>query len=150
MIKHDRLFIASDSTKRWRTTDDMLRDYAEYCDECRNHTITKTVIDRDTGLPQEIQVKKPRSRNITGWCLWAGISKTAYYNHYVGTKYFGAVCDAILADCEQSARGLFEDGEISPSLAGLWMGAYGYSTRQEQDIKGGVPVVIAGEDKLED
>ena len=31
---------------------------------------------------------------------------------------------------------------MSPSLAALWMGGYGYSTKQEQDIKGGVPVVI--------
>ena len=29
------------------------------------------------------------------------------------------------------------------------MGGYGYSTKQEQDIKGGVPVVISGEDKLD-
>ena len=38
---------------------------------------------------------------------------------------------------------MFEDGSIPSNLAGLWMGGFGYSTKQEQEIKGGVPVVIA-------
>ena len=152
-VKKVSLYIAPDSNngRRWVDAEDMAEDYEEYInsDKCRNHKKTRTIIDKDTLQAVEIEVASPRSPTIKGFCLWSGISVQAWYNNYTDNPIFAPTVAQITADCEYETRGLFEDGQIPSNLAALWMGGYGYSTKQEQDIKGGVPVVISGEDKLD-
>jgi len=114
-----------------------------------NHTKKKTIIDEDTFQAVVVEVPAPRSPTIKGFCLFCGTSSPTWYQHYADNPEFAEIVRRITEYCESEVRGMFEDGSISPSLAGLWMGGYGYSTKAEQDIKGGVPVVISGEDKLD-
>lgn len=145
-VKNIKLYIAPDSNngRAWVDQEDMIEQYQEYkySDKCLNHTKTRTIIDKDTISAVEIEVKSPRSPTIKGFCSYVGITTAAWYSNYADNPAFSQAVALITADCESETRGLFEDGQIPANLAALWMGGYGYSTKQEQDIKGGVPVVI--------
>lgn len=152
-VKNVKLYVAPDPNhgRVWVDAEDMAERFEEYVqsDKCLGHTKTKAVIDQETMTCSTIEVPAPRSPTIKGFCLYCGTSSSTWYQHYADNPEFEEIVKKITEFCEIEVRGMFEDGEISPSLAGLWMGGYGYSTKQEQDIKGGVPVVISGEDKLD-
>lgn len=152
-VKNVKLYIAPDKNhgKVWIDAEDMAERFEEYLasDMCLGHTKSKAVIDQETMTCSMVEVPAPRSPTIKGFCLFCGTSSTTWYQNYADDPEFSEIVRKITEYCESEVRGMFEDGAISPSLAALWMGGYGYSTKQEQDIKGGVPVVIAGEDKLD-
>lgn len=146
-VKNVKLYVAPDKNhgRVWIDAEDMAERFEEYLhsDKCMNHTKKKTIIDEDTFQAVVVDVPAPRSPTIKGFCLYCGTSSPTWYQHYADNPEFEEIVRRITEYCESEVRGMFEDGSISPSLAGLWMGGYGYSTKQEQDIKGGVPVVIA-------
>ena len=146
-VKNVKLYVAPDKNhgRVWVDAEDMAERFEEYLhsDKCLGHTKTKAVIDEETMTCSTIEVPAPRSPTIKGFCLYCGTSSPTWYQHYADNPEFEEIVKKITEFCEIEVRGMFEDGEISPSLAGLWMGGYGYSTKAEQDIKGGVPVVIA-------
>lgn len=146
-VKKVKLYIAPDKNhgKVWIDAEDMAERFEEYLqsDMCLGHTKSKAVIDPETKTCETIDVPAPRSPTIKGFCLFCGTSSPTWYQNYADDPEFAEIVRKITEYCESEVRGMFEDGAISPSLAALWMGGYGYSTKQEQDIKGGVPVVIA-------
>lgn len=146
-VKNVKLYVAPDKNhgRVWVDAEDMAERFEEYLhsDKCLGHTKTKAVIDEETMTCSTIEVPAPRSPTIKGFCLFCGTSSPTWYQHYADNPEFSEIVKKITEYCECEVRGMFEDGAISPSLAGLWMGGYGYSTKQEQEIKGGVPVVIA-------
>lgn len=144
-VKNIKLYVAPENKRKWMDAEDMADDFGEYLesDQCRNHKKKRTIIDKDTLSPVEIEIQSPRSPTIKGFCLYSGISVQAWYQNYADNPVFAPTVAQITAACEAETRGLFEDGQIPSNLAALWMGGYGYSTKQEQDINGGVPVVIA-------
>lgn len=146
-VKNVKLYVAPDKNhgRVWVDAEDMAERFEEYVqsDKCMNHTKKKTIIDEETFQAVVVDVPAPRSPTIKGFCLYCGTSSPTWYQHYADNKEFEEIVKKITEYCECEVRGMFEDGAISPSLAGLWMGGYGYSTKAEQDIKGGVPVVIA-------
>ena len=145
-VKNVKLYVAPDPNhgRVWVDKEDMAERFEEYLqsDKCMNHTKKKTIIDEETFQAVVVDVPAPRSPTIKGFCLYCGTSSPTWYQHYADNPEFEEIVKKITEFCEIEVRGMFEDGAISPSLAGLWMGGYGYSTKQEQDIKGGVPVVI--------
>ena len=152
-VKNVKLYVAPDKNhgRVWVDAEDMAERFEEYLnsDMCLGHTKYKSVIDPETMTCSKVEVPAPRSPTIKGFCLYCGTSSSTWYQHYANNPEFAEIVRRITEFCEIEVRGMFEDGEISPSLAGLWMGGYGYSTKSEQDIKGGVPVVISGEDRLD-
>lgn len=147
-VKNVKLYVAPDPNhgRVWVDEEDMIdRFFNDYLksNKCLGHTKTKSIIDPETKTCATVEVTSPRSPTIKGFCLYCGTSSSTWYQHYANNPEFADAVRIITEYCECEVRGMFEDGEISPSLAGLWMGGYGYSTKQEQDIKGGVPVVIA-------
>lgn len=152
-VRNIKLYVAPDKnhSRLWVGADDMAECFEEYLqsDMCLGHTKKQTIIDKDTYEVAVVGVPAPRSPTIKGFCLYAGLTPSAWYVDYADNPKYASTVERITAYCETEVRGMFEDGEIPQNLAALWMGRYGYSTKQEQDIKGGVPVVISGEDKLE-
>lgn len=142
--------------KKWRSNrhfadqDDMWQAFVEYAEDCDNHRQKRTAFSPVSGHHVTDEISTPVTCSINGFCVHAGITKDAFYNTYVNDPAFADVVSNIKSVCEEDARRKFEDGSIPQHLAALWMGAYGYSTKQEQDIKGGVPVVITGEGDLKD
>lgn len=79
---------------------------------------------------------------IEGFCAWAGLSRSAFYDTYGSSEAFSDTVTRMREECEVDARMKFELGEIDAKLAGLWMSRYGYSTRSETDLSGAVPVIL--------
>ena len=70
------------------------------------------------------------SCTIEGFCAWAGISRSAFYETY--GKQYPDTLTRMREECEIDARMKFELGVIDPKLAPLWMSRYGYSAKPEE------------------
>ncbi len=78
-------------------------------------------------------VSKRLQRSVTctieGFCVWAGISRAAFYETY--SKQFPDTFTCMREECEVDIRMKFELGIIDSRLAPLWMSRYGYSAKTE-------------------
>ena len=82
--------------------------------------------------------------------MFAGISRAAFYEYYGDNPKYVDTVTRMKEECEVDARKKFELQVIPSQLAGLWMSNYGYTTKTDTNVSGSVPVVISGEDQLED
>lgn len=91
-----------------------------------------------------VTAELPRSTTYTieGFCVWAGLSRSAFYDTYSSSGAFSDTVTRMREECEVDARMKFELGEIDAKLAPLWMSRHGYSTRSETDLSGAVPVIL--------
>ena len=96
------------------------------------------------------QLKRSVTYTIEGFCVWAGIARSNFYETYAEDERFRDIVTRIKEECEVDARMKFELGVIDPKLAALWMSKHGYTTKTESNVSGSVPVVISGDDELED
>lgn len=77
------------------------------------------------------ELRRSVTCTIEGFCVWAGISRSAFYQTYDGDKRFSDITTRMREECEVDSRMKFELGVIDTRLAPLWMSRYGYSTRAE-------------------
>ena len=138
------------SDRRFASPDDMWMEYQAFSDHCASHTVKRTTFSQQLAKHVTEDIPSPVSKSINGFCVYAGINRKTFDETYGHDPVFDDVIERMMRDCETDAREKFEDGTIPAQLAALWMGSYGYSTKQEQDITGGVPVVITGEGDLKD
>lgn len=96
------------------------------------------------------ELKRSITYTIEGFCVFAGISRAAFYERYAENEKFADTVTRMREECEIDARKKFELQIIPSQLAGLWMSNYGYTTKTDTNVSGSVPVVISGEDDLED
>lgn len=96
------------------------------------------------------ELKRCVTCTIEGFCVWAGISRAAFYEYYAADERYVDIVTRMKEECEVDARIKFELGAIDPRLAPLWMSRHGYTTRTEESVSGALPVVISGGDELED
>lgn len=89
------------------------------------------------------ELKRSVTCTIEGFCVWAGISRAAFYERYAGDERFADIVTRMREECEVDARMKFELGVIDTRLAPLWMSKYGYSTKLEpaQANGGGVRII---------
>lgn len=80
-------------------------------------------------------VSKELQRSVTytieGFCVFIGISRSAFYEHYANDPRFADTVTRMREECEVDARRKFEIQALPSQLAGLWMSRYGYSIRTE-------------------
>lgn len=121
--------------------------YKAYCDN-------QMVLTHDFSSKNSEFVSKELKRSITytieGFCVYAKISRSSFYEIYEKDERFSDTVTRMKEECEVDARSKFELGVIPSQLAGLWMSNYGYSTKTDTNVSGSVPVVISGDDELED
>ena len=148
------LFVAANAVGRPRvfgSPEEMAQKWDEYTQMCDEHVRYQTLVDKDSGASCEVEVLAPLTYTIEGFCLSVPISMTAFDKTYRDDPEYAELIQMMEQMTHIDARSKFEDGTLNPKLAGLWMGRHkGYSTKAETEIKGGVPVVISGEDALED
>ena len=96
------------------------------------------------------ELKRSITYTIEGFCVFAGISRAAFYEYYGDNPKYVDTVTRMKEECEVDARKKFELQVIPSQLAGLWMSNYGYTTKTDTNVSGSVPVVISGEDQLED
>lgn len=104
-------------------------EFKEYCDN-------QVVLTHDFSSKNSEFVSKELKRSITytieGFCVYAGISRASFYEHYVGNDRYTDIVTRMKEECEVDARKKFELQLIPSQLAGLWMSKHGYTTKVEQ------------------
>ena len=104
-------------------------EFKEYCDN-------QVVLTHDFSSKNSEFVSKELKRSITytieGFCVYAGISRASFYEHYAGNDRYTDIVTRMKEECEVDARKKFELQLIPPQLAGLWMSKHGYTTKVEQ------------------
>lgn len=114
--------------------------WEEYKAECDN----QLVLTHDFSSKNSEFVSKELKRSITytieGFCVYAGISRAAFYERYADNDKFADIVTRMKEECEVDARKKFELSMIPPQLAGLWMSKYGYTTKTDTNISGDLAV----------
>ena len=139
----DKKYSPDELAERWEL-------YKAKCDS-RTKTVKVSVVDGEGKEQTERRtISAPTTYTIDGFCLFLPLSRRLWYG-YKDDEDYTDICEQIETECKQHARELFEDGTVNSRLAGIWMGRYPeYRTNQETTVNGGVPVIISGEDKLDD
>ena len=150
--KKTALYIAPESVGRPRkiqSPEHMAELWEKYTAKCDNHTRTQTIISG--GEAQDVEIRAPLTYTIEGFCLSVPMSRQTFDNTYRNDPDYAEIIEMMEEMTHIDARSKFEDGSLNPKLAALWMGRHkGYVARQETEVKGGVPVVLSGEDDLKD
>ena len=111
--------------------------YKAYCDN-------QMVLTHDFSSKNSEFVSKELRRSVTytieGFCVFAGISRAAFYKRYGENEKFVDIVTRMKEECEVDARKKFELSVIPPQLAGLWMSKYGYTTKTDTNISGDLTV----------
>lgn len=76
-------------------------------------------------------LKRKITYTIEGFCVWAGIARSAFYDTYAADSRFSDITTRMKEECEVDARIKFELGEIDAKLAPLWMSKHGYGIKAE-------------------
>lgn len=125
---------------RFQTPDELSEEWEKYKKECDN----KLVLTHDFSSKNSEFVSKELKRSVTytieGFCVFAGISRQAFYKDYADKKRFVDIVTRMKEECEVDAREKFELQIIPSQLAGLWMSKYGYTTKLDTDVNGKVEV----------
>ena len=107
--------------------------YKTYCDN-------QMVLTHDFSSKNSEFVSSELRRSITytieGFCVYAGISRSAFYQYYAEDEKFVDIVTRMKEECEVDARKKFELQVIPAQLAGLWMSKYGYTTKQDTSVSG--------------
>ncbi len=111
--------------------------YKEYCDN-------QIVLTHEFSSKNSEFVSKELKRSITytieGFCVFSGISRSAFYQHYAENEKFVDIVTRMKEECEVDARKKFELQVIPAQLAGLWMSKHGYTTKQDTNISGSLDI----------
>ena len=121
---------------RFRKPEDLQDTWEMYKRDCDS----QMVITHDFSSRNSEFVSKELKRSITytieGFCVFAGISRSAFYDTYSNKKGYSDIVTRMKEECEVDARRKFELQMIPSQLAGLWMSKYGYSTKTDTNISG--------------
>ena len=128
--------------------DTMEELWEEFKEKCDNKTVVRTEFSQKLGEFVTDTVPSPVSYTILGFCNHIGLSRSKFYETYKQDPVFGDIVSRIESECEEDVRDKFENKTIPSQLSALWMSKYGYSVKNEQEIKGNIPVVISGEDDV--
>lgn len=105
-----------------------------YKADCNN----KMVLTHDFSSKNSEFVSKELKRSVTytieGFCVFAGISRAAFYERYANNEKYADMVTRMKEECEVDARTKFELGIVPSQLAGLWMGRHGYTTKTDSSI----------------
>lgn len=132
--------------RKFKTAKQLEEAWEAYKTDCNN----QMVLTHDFSSKNSEFVSKELKRSITytmeGFCVYAGISRSTFYEIYVEDKRFSDIVTRMKEECEVDARKKFELGVIDSRLAGLWMSKHGYTTKSDTNIDL-EPVVIMNDVK---
>lgn len=108
--------------------------WEEYKDKCDNQMVLTHDFSSKNSEFVSQELKRSVTYTIEGFCVFAGISRQAFYNNYAKDDKYIDMVTRMREECEVDARKKFEIQAIPSQLAGLWMSRYGYSIKQDTDI----------------
>ena len=117
--------------------------WEEYKSWCDNQKVLTHDFSAKNSEFVSAELTRSVSYTIEGFCVWAGISRAAFYERYVADARYADITTRMREECEVDARMKFELGVIDTKLAPLWMSKHGYSTKVEtnQTDDGGVQII---------
>lgn len=124
--------------------------WERFKEDCDNQTVIRTEFSQKLGEFVTQTIPSPVSYTVLGFCCFIDLSRNKFYDTYKNDPAYGDIVSRIERECEQDVRKKFENKTIPSQLSALWMSKFGYSVKNEQEIKGNIPVVISGEDDLSD
>lgn len=136
--------------RKFKTVKDLEDTWEAYKEDCNNQMVLTHDFSAKNSEFVSQELKRSITYTIEGFCVFAGISRTAFYEYYSKNSKFADTVTRMQEECEVDARKKFELQVIPPQLAGLWMSNYGYTTKTDSNVSGSVPVVISGGEALED
>lgn len=132
--------------RKFKTVKQLEEAWEAYKTDCNN----QMVLTHDFSSKNSEFVSKELKRSITytieGFCVFAGISRAAFYERYADNERYADIVTRMKEECEVDARKKFELGVIDSRLAGLWMSKHGYTTKSDTNIDL-EPVVIMNDVK---
>ena len=137
-------------SRKFKTVKALEEAWEEYKAWCNNQTVLTHEFSSKNSEFVSKELKRSITYTIEGFCVYVGISRAAFYEYYAALERFVDIVTRMKEECEIDARMKFELGVIDPKLAGLWMSKHGYTTKTDTNVSGSVPVVISGDDELED
>lgn len=136
--------------RKFKTVKELEDTWEAYKEDCNNQMVLTHDFSAKNSEFVSQELKRSITYTIEGFCVFAGISRTAFYDYYSKNSKFADAVTRMQEECEVDARKKFELQIIPPQLAGLWMSNYGYTTKTDNNVSGSVPVVISGGEALED
>lgn len=136
--------------RRFKYNKALEKAWQEYKEHCNKRVVLVHDFSQRNSEFVSAEIKKSVSYTIEGFCAYAGISRASFYEYYANNPEFADTVTRMREECEVDAREKFELGIIPSQLAGLWMSNYGYTTKVENNVLSTIPVVISGDDELED
>lgn len=136
------------SHRKIESPEQMAELWEQFKEKCDSKTVVRTEFSQKLGKFVTETIPSPVTYTVAGFCVFCGISKKCFYENYNDNQDYGDIVYKINTECESDVREKLENRTIPTQLSGLWMSKFGYATKTESEIKGNVPVVIAGEDDL--
>ena len=109
--------------KKFKTPEELLYKWQEYKDYCNNQKVLVHDFSSKNSEFVSAKLKKSVTYTIEGFCVFAGISRQAFYKDYADNRRYVDIVTRMREECEIDV--------IPTQLAGLWMSKYGYTTKQE-------------------
>lgn len=136
--------------RKFKTVKALEEAWEEYKAWCNNQTVLTHEFSSKNSEFVSKELKRSITYTIEGFCVHIGLARSTFYQIYGEDERFSNIVTRMKEECEIDARMKFELGVIDPKLAGLWMSKHGYTTKTDTNVSGSVPVVISGDDELED
>ena len=136
------------SRRKIESPEQMAELWEKFKEKCDSKTVVRTEFSQKLGKFVSETLPSPVTYTVVGFCVFCGISREVYYSTYSEDPEYSDIVYKINTECESDVREKLENRTIPTQLSGLWMSKFGYATKTESEIKGNVPVVIAGEDEL--
>ncbi len=127
-----------------KTVKKMEQLWEEYKQNCDNKEVLTHDFSSKNSEFVSAKLKRKVTYTIEGFCVFAGISRAAFYKYYAENEKFVDTVTRMREECEIDAREKFELGIIPSQLAGLWMSNYGYTTKNQNEVN------VTESEKLDD
>ncbi|RFZ77328.1 hypothetical protein DS742_19255 [Lacrimispora amygdalina] len=119
-----------------KTPEEMEQLWEKYKADCDNQEVLTHDFSSKNSEFVSAKLKRSITYTIEGFCVFVGISRQQFYDHYAKMKKYTDIVTRIREECEVDARKKFELQVIPSQLAGLWMSKYGYTTKVENNVSG--------------
>lgn len=116
--------------KRFKNARELEEAWEAYKADCDNRMVLTHDFSAKNSEFVSAELKKSVTYTIEGFCVFAGLSRSQFYETYAGNPRYADTVTRMREECEVDARNKFELGVIPTQLAGLWMSNYGYSKGQ--------------------
>lgn len=117
--------------RKFKTTKELSDAWEGYKSWCNDQEVLTHDFSSKNSEFVSTKLKRSITCTIEGFCVWAGISRAAFYERYATDERFADIVTRMKEECEVDARMKFELGVIDTRLAPLWMSRHGYSTKND-------------------